>query len=569
MAGRGVPLEVRAGPAPAAGRRPAPWCVAVALLPICLVLWLPDDPHRFGTDALRVLPMEWPLLALIALCAPGRAWRAVRAALVTVLTLVLLLKLGALAAVASIGRRLDPVLDAELYLAAWNVFSGAVGGWTAAAAVAVAIAALAAATASLAWSLGTLAAAGRGARAGARVSGLLAALLLALAAAAWVATPRPTLVRAESSALLAWHVRSFLADYRDLATYRAALAEDPLEAADPASLLSGLAGRDVLLLFVESYGRSALEDPRYAPVVAARLARFESAIADSGQAARSAWLVSPVAGGQSWLAHVTLLSGLWTSDQRRYRALVGSPRKSLNRLFRDAGWRSVAVMPAITRDWPEGAWYGYDAVHAEAELGYRGEPFNWVTMPDQYTLDALRRLELDPGPRRPVMAEVALISSHAPWTPIPPLLPWEAVGDGRVFTPYARSGDPPEVVWRDLDRVRAQYLDAIDYSLQTIASFVATWVENDGVVVVLGDHQPAPLITGPDASRDVPVHVISRDRGVLDAFAGQGWSVGLRPDAASPRWPMHAFRDCVVALFSEPAAAPRARCPEPGPAAPP
>ena len=108
---------------------------------------------------------------------------------------------------------------------------------------------------------------------------------------------------------------------------------------------------------------------------------------------------------------------------------------------------------------------------AAADLGYRGKPFNWVTMPDQFTLAAFERELLDPGPRPPVFAEIALISSHAPWTPIPPLLPWEALGDGRVFDAYATAGDPPEVVWRDPDRVREQYRRALDYVLRAVGGF--------------------------------------------------------------------------------------------------
>src|SRR3546814_19087791 len=88
-------------------------------------------------------------------------------------------------------------------------------------------------------------------------------------------------------------------------------------------------------------------------------------------------------------------------------------------------------------------------------------------MPDQYTLAALQRLEFarpgagKSGPERqarpPVLATLALISSHAPWTPIPPGIDWADVGDGSAFGRYAAAGDPPAVVWRATGRVRKQY----------------------------------------------------------------------------------------------------------------
>ena len=181
---------------------------------------------------------------------------------------------------------------------------------------------------------------------------------------------------------------------------------------------------------------------------------------------RSGFLASPVVGGQSWLAHASLLSGLPIDSQGRYAALLASPRRTLLHLASAAGWRTAAVMPAITSAWPEAGYFGYDTVLAAADLGYRGKPFNWVTMPDQFTLAALERRLLAPRARAPVFAEVALISSHAPWTPMPPLLPWEAIGDGRVFDRHAAAGDPPEVVWRDRERVRDQFRQALDYALQ-------------------------------------------------------------------------------------------------------
>ena len=56
---------------------------------------------------------------------------------------------------------------------------------------------------------------------------------------------------------------------------------------------------------------------------------------------RSAWLTSPIFGGQSWLAHATLLSGLAIDNQGRYRALLASPRRTLLHLAQGAGWRTA------------------------------------------------------------------------------------------------------------------------------------------------------------------------------------------------------------------------------------
>ncbi len=43
-------------------------------------------------------------------------------------------------------------------------------------------------------------------------------------------------------------------------------------------------------------------------------------------------------------------------------------------------------------------------------------------------------------------------------------------------------------------------------------------------------HQPAPLITGDGASWEVPVHVISGDRSLVDPFLEWGFVEGAWPD---------------------------------------
>src|SRR3546814_13572619 len=98
------------------------------------------------------------------------------------------------------------------------------------------------------------------------------------------------------------------------------------------------------------------------------------------------------------------------------------------------------------------------------------------------------------------MATLALISSHAPWTPIPPVIDWADVGDGSVFGRYAEAGDPPAVVWRDTGRVRTQYARPLDYVLRPPAAFVEQHGRDALLLVVLGDPHQAPLHTAARAS---------------------------------------------------------------------
>lgn len=190
---------------------------------------------------------------------------------------------------------------------------------------------------------------------------------------------------------------------------------------------------------------------------------------------------------------------------------------------------------------------GFDLVLASGDLGYRGKPFNWVTMPDQFTLAASQRLLRDGSDPRRLFAQIALISSHAPWVPVPSMLDWDELGDGRVFDAMAEAGDPPRVVWRDRERVRLQYRKAIDYVLQSVAGYALRVAEEPPLMIVLGDHQAAASIAL-DERREVPIHIIGPETLVVRSGAW-GLSPGMVPPADMQPIPMQAMRDLILLGF--------------------
>ncbi len=199
----------------------------------------------------------------------------------------------------------------------------------------------------------------------------------------------------------------------------------------------------MVVAFVESYGRVAVEGPSSARVQAV-LDAGSRRLRASGYAARSAFLTSPTYGGVSWLAHATLQSGLWVDNQWSYDRLLSGDRTSLNKAFGRAGWRTVAVLPSDRGAWPEGqAYYGFDTIYDSSSLGYAGPGFGFSSMPDQYALKAFERRELGAGRRAPVMAEIDLASSHGPWAPLPSMLPWDGWGTARSSSASTVEPSPP------------------------------------------------------------------------------------------------------------------------------
>jgi hypothetical protein len=316
--------------------------------------------------------------------------------------------------------------------------------------------------------------------------------------------------------------------------------------------LSGLRGKNVLIVFVESYGEVALQGSWFAPEVNAVLSQASKELGAAGFGSRSAWFTSPTFGGISWLAHATLQSGLWVDGQQRYDILMKSPRMTLSQYFGTAGWRTVAVAPSNNRDWPEGRqFYKWDKVYDSRTLGYRGPRFAYPTMPDQYTLAAFERLELAADRRRPVMAEIDLLSSHTPWVKIPRMVKQSALGNGSVFNGMPEQLPSEEEVWSSPQRVQQAYAASIRYSLTALTRFIRGSLDEDDVVVFLGDHQPSTIVAGEDASHDVPVTILARDQRVLDRVASWRWDQGLRPTASAPVWRMDEFRDRFIAAFDD------------------
>ena len=382
-----------------------------------------------------------------------------------------------------------------------------------------------------------------------RILALLTAVAMVTTLSGAQPGPAGPIASTASSRLAYTHFTQVFDDLRAQREFVRELEQDPFRSTPDDDLLTGLRGKDVLLVFVESYGRTALD----LPVVESALDAGERRLQQAGFSSRSGFLTSPTFGGLSWLAHITLQSGLWVDDQQQYDHLSTLHRLTLTDAFGRAGWRTVAAVPANEKEWPMATtYYHYDQVWDARNVGYVGPRFGYAPMPDQYMLAALQRLELEQPNRAPVMAEIDLVSSHGPWAPLPRLVDWSDLGDGSIFDPMPAQGESPEDLLSDPDRVKAAYAESIAYTLDVVTSFVAQLEDQNLVLVVLGDHQPASIVSGQGASRDVPASIVAADPAVLDRVTDWGWQEGLRPDAGAPVWPMDAFRDKFLTTFGPP-----------------
>jgi phosphatidylglycerophosphate synthase len=529
-----------------------------------LIVWgalvAPDVPGRVTPSAFVRLPLEGIVVVGLALVLPAAARRGLAWIVGPVIALLVIAKILNIALFTAFDRPFDPYSDWSYVGIGIETLRTSVGRKAAdlaVAGVAVLLGTLLVVTTLAVLRVMRVAAGHR--RTSLRVVTALGAVwMLCWVFGAQLVSGLP-IASTSTAALAVDEVQAVRAGIRDRAIFAAEIEHDRFRTTPGDRLLPALRGKDVIIVFVESYGRSAVQGSSFAPGVDAVLDKGTERLQASGFHARSAFLTSPTYGGASWLAHSTLQSGVWVKTEPRYDTLVHSDRFTLSQAFKRAGWRTVYDVPADNREWlPATNFYGYDQVYDQRNLGYLGPTFAYASMPDQYAYLALQRFELGKPHRRPLFAEVDTVSSHAPWTRIPKMIPWADVGNGSIYAGMPAGELTTDALWSDQEGVRAAYGQSIQYSLNALISFVRHYGDDNLVLIALGDHQPSTVVTGrgpdPDKpmaglSHDVPVSVIAHDPAVLRRIARWGWESGLQPSPQAPVWLMSAFRDRFLTAF--------------------
>jgi hypothetical protein len=307
---------------------------------------------------------------------------------------------------------------------------------------------------------------------------------------------------------------------------RAAVLDAAL--AQPQRALGALRGRDVQLFFLESYGAMAFDHPRAAPALAAARQQLAQDIAASGRVAASAYVRASTFAGASELSHLSLLTGVDLSDPLRHDLMLTTDRPTLTTLFRQAGYRSVGLYPSLSWDWDERAFYGFDLFLDARDLQWRGPPLGYWKVPDQYSLARFEQLHPQAANSAPRFLFFPTITSHLPFGPVPPVqADWQRLLSDEPFEAQtARALLAAHVDWNDM---LPNYIDMFDYTYRWLGTWLRRPEPRESVMVWVGDHQPAASVSGPDASWDVPVHIITRDSALLDRFIRLGFTAGLTP----------------------------------------
>lgn len=304
--------------------------------------------------------------------------------------------------------------------------------------------------------------------------------------------------------------------------------EDALATHGPAAL-AALQGRDVSFIFLESFGAVLYDHPQIAPATEPGRRQLQQALQASGRQVVSGFFRSPVIGGASDLAHLSLLSGVNLADPRRHDLLLTTGRPTLMHLFRQAGYEAFGLYHAVSWPWPEHVHYGFDHFLDGPALGYEGPPLTFWKIPDQIALarfDALHPRTADSPPR---VLFFPTITSHFPFNPVPPYQPdWvRAAGPDPFDAEDVQAALAQPFNWLDMG---THYVGTVNYVYRWLAGHLRRPEPRETVYVLIGDHQPTANITGEGVTWDVPVHIVSRDPALLERFKAQGFSEGLWPD---------------------------------------
>ncbi len=330
----------------------------------------------------------------------------------------------------------------------------------------------------------------------------------------------------------------------------------------------GLLDRDIYFFAVEGYGYATVARPKIEAQVKPHRDRFYEALRGRGYEVRSSYLTSPVAGGYSWLAEATLLTGQWVNSQERFLRLNEAQLSALPRMFYDGGYYTITFRPGTVHgSWPE-AWdlYGFrEALVAyDGDFDFVGPWFSYVPVTDQFAIwkghNRIEEITRAGGlaEKKPILAYWQLVSSHTPFNRIPPIIEeWQTLGNGQIYNERADEIATFDNTWTGGTELEEGYVAAIGHVFDVLTKYVEELLatSRDPIIVVFGDHQPQRPIRSPDACLSVPIHIASRDAAVLNQFATRGYDRGMVGTAPPPHPGMNTFYPMLAELARRPATA--------------
>ncbi len=327
--------------------------------------------------------------------------------------------------------------------------------------------------------------------------------------------------------------------------------------------LPGIKDKNIHLVIVESYGTTIFTNPHHY----ARLKDFyrqqEDLLQESGFHIFSHAYDSTTFGGTSWLADATILSGTEIRSQVEYDRVVKNKTPNLLHLLSKSGYRTVLSAPGskfMTEEYT--GFYTYDSYVLHEDFEYTGPFFTFGELPDQYQLHYIHSSILEHSSPSPHFAQYILCSSHVPWNYIPPYIDtWRGFNNGRIYYDRARNTWYNNS-WALGSELFEGYAHSIRYSLESAFGYARAHLDEDDLLIIIGDHQPKFPVSEKGAGFGVPIHIIAKDHSIASPFLRYGYESGILPPRLSNLPGLERFLDHLLSvadgrfLNPRPAAAP-------------
>jgi len=242
----------------------------------------------------------------------------------------------------------------------------------------------------------------------------------------------------------------------------------------------------------------------------------------------SAFVKAAAFGGASDLSHLSFLSGIDLTDPIRHDLLITTDRPTILDTFERAGYRTIGLYPAMSWDWPEVSFYSFDHYLDAPSLDYRGPKFGLWWLPDQFSMARIDEMYPPDPDGKPRFLFYPTITTHIPFRPTPPYQPdWSRVTSDKPYSDEATAKAMAEAIdWHGLFQ---GYINTMQYTFKWLAAYQALPQPRESVLILLGDHQPAGGITGPNATWNVPVHIITSNETIAERLRLNGFSDGVNP----------------------------------------
>lgn len=312
---------------------------------------------------------------------------------------------------------------------------------------------------------------------------------------------------------------------------------------------------DIYFIFVESYGSVLYKRPHFTPPYRALLNELDETFDNAGWSVTTALSESPTWGGGSWLAYTSMLFGMRIDNHPQYLELRNKYQveryPSLGATLHDQGYHYV-WLSALDENLSELGWAKYtrmlaiDELIRNKDMEYLGPRYGWgPAPPDQWVLHwAHERLQKEND--QPLMLFTITQNSHYPWTPHP-----ELVDDWRTLNQPAPEDAPVDPETIELDTMRSNYLNAVEYQLRMLTHFILEVGDENSIFVLVGDHQP-PAVSRRADGWSTPIHVISKDGRFVEALADYGFTPGLAVTDLEPALRHEGFYSMFMrALFGQ------------------